>query len=205
VPSLHHGLTDRGWIERPTRPNRDYSRSIYARPLYLTTPVVRWATVVVIINLKISYCTLPPPPPTHTHTHRVFHLKWNLPRQHASAAVRNELVTKLNSVCMLVGGFQVMWDTLYKRILCVCIFCAWLISFSLMIIGGKIMYFTSYADIRHLLELLKEIMVWRGQRKGRSSYGMKMWNKSFPFELQPAFPQIILIPSATKTCFVACA
>jgi hypothetical protein len=49
VPSPRHRLTDRGWIEQPTRPKRDYSCSIYARPLYLTTPVVWKATVVVII------------------------------------------------------------------------------------------------------------------------------------------------------------
>jgi hypothetical protein len=49
VPSPYHPLTDRGWIERPSCPNRDYSRSIYARPLYLTSSVVWRATVVVII------------------------------------------------------------------------------------------------------------------------------------------------------------
>jgi hypothetical protein len=61
VPSPRHRLTDRGWIERPSRPNRDYSRLIYARPLYLTTSVVRRATVVVIIGFpyireRLSLC-----------------------------------------------------------------------------------------------------------------------------------------------------
>lgn len=50
------------------------------------------------------------------HLYKVSHLLWNLPRQHTTTAPGSELVTKCNCHCMLVYGFQVMWDIVYLYI-----------------------------------------------------------------------------------------
>jgi hypothetical protein len=49
--------------------------------------------------------------------HRVLHLTRNPPRRHAAAAAGIELIATRNSRRMLVGGFRVMWDYLYKNFL----------------------------------------------------------------------------------------
>jgi hypothetical protein len=93
------------------------------------------------------------------------HLMRNLPWQHAAAAAvsevpGNELSHKAGHSChMLIGGFQVTWDSLYNlnRSYCLCQF-TWPLHSIVVILAQLIMAWFMWQDSDNRYSLIKKVL-----------------------------------------------